>query len=363
MNRWSLLALLCVGCVTVPTDLLSRAEQSRRNGELVQALRMLDAVPITHPRYPEARARALGVEQQLRKSQELLLQGMYLRTEWRDEEAIDAFTRARAVWQQLPGVDELILATRSRQQVFGPRDVAATPLATAPPTIAPLPPPSAQPSTPPKTEAPAASPSPAPSPVAAPAPAPVAVVEPIAPSAGPLRPSLPAVEPQPAPAPDQSGPASPPLPIVMAAPAVELPPPALPAGEIRSESTAPAPQTPAADAGPTAVAGPGDGDEVAVGLAGIETRLLRGEIDIAVQDLQALQRAHARDPRVRTRMARVLHQRALMRYGRGDVDGAAADWQRVIELDPAFEAARRLLPQAEAELTPQRASRRDKAGG
>ena len=52
-----------------------------------------------------------------------------------------------------------------------------------------------------------------------------------------------------------------------------------------------------------------------------------------------------------------------MRYGRGNVADAVADWKRVVELDPAFEAARRLLPRAEAELTQRRASGENKAGG
>jgi tetratricopeptide (TPR) repeat protein len=77
----------------------------------------------------------------------------------------------------------------------------------------------------------------------------------------------------------------------------------------------------------------------------------RGRFDDAVSDLLGLYRQRPEDLRVRLRLARVLHQRALLRYGQGSVVSAITDWQRVVELDPSAEDARRLLQLAQREQT------------
>jgi hypothetical protein len=88
---------------------------------------------------------------------------------------------------------------------------------------------------------------------------------------------------------------------------------------------------------------------VALGLVAVETRLGRGQLEAAVADLLELARRFPTEPRVRLRLVRLLHQRALLRYGDGAVAMAIADWQRVLEIDPNHHAARRLLEAAERE--------------
>jgi hypothetical protein len=90
-------------------------------------------------------------------------------------------------------------------------------------------------------------------------------------------------------------------------------------------------------------------DAVARRLIAVEARLGRGQLEGAVVDLLELAREHPADPRVRARLVRVLHQRALLHYGDGHVGDAIADWQRVLELDPLHRAARRLFETAAAE--------------
>ncbi len=90
-------------------------------------------------------------------------------------------------------------------------------------------------------------------------------------------------------------------------------------------------------------------DPVAVGLVAVEARLGRGQMEGAVRDLDALALRFPRDARVRLRLARLLHQRALLRYGEGALAAAVADWRRVLEIDPAHAAAKRLLESAEGE--------------
>ena len=48
--------------------------------------------------------------------------------------------------------------------------------------------------------------------------------------------------------------------------------------------------------------------------------------------------------------ARVLHQRALLRYGQGFLEGAVEDWKRVLELRGKHRQAQAFLKAAETEL-------------
>ena len=81
----------------------------------------------------------------------------------------------------------------------------------------------------------------------------------------------------------------------------------------------------------------------------IEARLLRREIEPAVLELLDLERRHPGDLRIRPRLAKLLHQRALLRYGSGSVEPALRDWERVLGLDPSHGEARQCLQRAIAE--------------
>lgn len=260
-RRGAVAALLGLAgaCVAPPADPFETAQRARSRGDLATALQALDAVPVAHASYPEARAQALDVEADLRRSQELLLQAMRLRMEWRDAEALQAIERARAIWPELPGAAALAAATRHRLQMLA-ASAGAIP----------------------------------------PAPGPTVVAAPAMPEFGEEEPAAPAVE-------------------TLEAPAAQA-------------------------------SGRGVNDQIAGALVAIETRLGSGQFERAVGELLALAQRHPDDLRVRSRLVRVLHQRALMRYGEGRVEAAIADWKQVLELDQNHAAARFHLGQAEREV-------------
>ncbi len=102
-------------------------------------------------------------------------------------------------------------------------------------------------------------------------------------------------------------------------------------------------------AAPRPVMSAGDDDAISLGLVAMETRLARGELELAVLDLLELARRHPIDFRVQDRLARVLHQRALLRYGQGALAAAIADWERVITIQPDNRVVRALLDAVRAE--------------
>lgn len=94
----------------------------------------------------------------------------------------------------------------------------------------------------------------------------------------------------------------------------------------------------------------GDGeDPVVLGLVAVEARLGRGELELAVIDLLELARRFPGDARVQSRLARVLHQRALLRYGQGALTTAIADWERVLQIQPENRVVRAMLDAVKAE--------------
>ncbi len=250
LAAWSL--AVAAACTSTPPDPFVVAERALQARDLAAALQALDAVEVAHPSYPQARAQALAVENNLRRCHELMLQAMRFRAEWRDREALAAIEKACSIWPDLPGAHALAAATRHRLQILS-ADVHDG-----------------------------------------------------------RRPAVPH--------------------------AVVAPPPAAaPAAEI-----APASSPPAASTGDP-------NDEIAARLVAIERRLAGGQFEAAVADLLELDRLHPADVRVRSRLARFLHQRALLRYGDGRVELAIADWRRVLELDPEHRAARSALQAAELE--------------
>lgn len=92
-------------------------------------------------------------------------------------------------------------------------------------------------------------------------------------------------------------------------------------------------------------------DPSAENLAAVEKKLQDGAADAAVADLLDLAQRAPDELRVRVRLARLLHQRALLAYGRGDVVAAIGDWERVLEFDPGNVQAKDLLSSARRELT------------
>ena len=105
-----------VSCKSVPMDPFARAERAVEDGKLLVALEVLDLVPPANPNYPQARTLAQAVERRMRAGQEMLLRGLLLRTEWRDEEAIRYFEFANQIWPTILGAENLVRATRNRMK-------------------------------------------------------------------------------------------------------------------------------------------------------------------------------------------------------------------------------------------------------
>jgi len=321
-----LIVLLHGACALRPGDAFAVAERSLQRRDLAAALQALDAVPVAHARYPEARAAALEVERNMRRCHELMLEAMLLRSEWRDDEALVSLQRVRQIWPDMPGVDVLIAATTQRRQLFGEPPVVATTGAEPPPA-------------PPAPTAEVAGDAPR-TPVAS-------LVHPVAPGAtndpapGPT--SSAALVPTPPPSPPSTPPPATPPPVATAASLPASPvstPPATP-----PTASQPAPATPVAHRPVDEV----QENLVTTGLVAIEARLGRGQLEAAVNDLLDLAQQFPADARVRVRLVRVLNQRALLRYGDGYVSLAIDDWRRVLELDPHNVGARRMLEAAELE--------------
>jgi hypothetical protein len=279
----SLLLPLCLAaCATQIHDPFETAENALREHDLVGALLAYDAVPVSHPRYPEAHAAAASVEGRIRRCHEMLLEALTLRSEWRDADALGFLRLARSVWPAMPAVDGLIAATETRLRMFEPgSDARARPDPVAPP--------------------------------AAPAP----VVEPgLA-----VRPGDSAAAGEPFAAADGSRPQQ--------------------APEFASDN---ATSVTARGVGATST------DAVARGLAQVESRLARSDLQGAVAELFELARRFPIDARVQVRLARLLHQRALLLYGQGAVSGAIADWEQLLEMCPSHPLAAEMLRAARAEL-------------
>ena len=66
--------------------------------------------------------------------------------------------------------------------------------------------------------------------------------------------------------------------------------------------------------------------------------------------LESLRMNFPRDQVVSQTFARVLHQRGLLRYGQGFLEGAIEDWRRVLGMQPGHRQAKAFLKAAETEL-------------
>lgn len=322
------LPLAFAACAIPPKDPFRRAEYELQQDDLLQALRAYDAVPLSHPRYPDARAAAVEVELRMRRCHELILEALMLRGEWRDAEALERLQRAREHWPLQPSLEQWIVATEQRLETFGERTAQVAQSGEPTPAAAPIV----------EMMVPAASPNSS-APTQRPAPASAGgedastgrvdsgaaakSAQPAEPASVPQlenafrQPSSPVVEPEPAGSGGAAG-----------RQATELPEPA---GEIARPL-------------------PTGEDPVALGLVSVEARLARSEREGAVHDLIELSRRFPDDRRVQRRLGPLLHQRALMNYGQGLVSAAVADWQRVLALDPDNESVRKLLDKAKAEV-------------
>jgi len=308
-----LLLPLAAACHVPPKDPFLRAERSLQRDDLLRSLAAFDAVPVAHPRYPEARARASEVERRIRRCHELILEALMLRGEWRDREALAVLHRAQEQWAGQPSLDQWIATTEQRLAMFGdgaPQVAAA---------IAPQQPPAV-----PHVEMESVVSS-------GHRPEPIVQVKVDKPAVAPQPVALVVEERAVARATERAAERAPFVPRDV----VPSPPAPSDAEPVRAPRSAP----------PT-----GD-DAVALGMVAAETRLARGELVEAVADLIELLRQHPDDRRVQRRLAPLLNQRALLRYGEGMLAQAVADWRRVLQLEPDNESVRVMLEQALGETS------------
>ena len=289
----ALVALVLPGCATMQTgDAYLAAEECVRAGRLLRALALLDRVPPAHPHYAEARTLAQAVERRIRVSQDLISKGLALRSEWRDEEALELFRSAAAVWPGAGGPQELIDATQNRIHALehtgsgGGVPQARTRVVTTP-DIA---------------------------------------------SVGP----------------DAQGGEHGQVP---SAPLVEVQRMAGAEGYANPDT--------GAAAGTRAATAQATGAEAAAALAEQARRLRlrdaqqcleRGEMTRAMEILEELAEEAPHDAQLLATLVRVLHQRALLRYGQGWLELAIADWSRVLELRAGDRHATDFAAAARAEL-------------
>ena len=366
--------LLGTACNIPPKDPFAEAERALRRNELLQALQAYDAVPVAHIRYPDARAAAGDVEQRMRRCHELILEALRLRSEWRDDEALEALQRARQHWPQQPSLDSWIAATEKRMQLFAERAApASTPMDVMP--SAPMvevarvgrpqlpvssPPGDAEVADPAAEQSSTGGAHQAKLPSQSSEPAPVVMRDPVEiPAVNVPQPMLPGASGKPMTtrsdvAVGESADAKPTS--LQVDPAAERPKPGggdLPSGGA-SAVTAVVPETVASDSNQPSSAAkskrlPTREDPVVLGLVAVEGRLSRGELALAVRDLIELSRRFRDDVRVNRRLSRLLHQRALMSYGQGAVAAAVTDWRRVLEIEPGNRVVQKLLDRALAE--------------
>jgi tetratricopeptide (TPR) repeat protein len=89
-------------------------------------------------------------------------------------------------------------------------------------------------------------------------------------------------------------------------------------------------------------------------LQSAQRMLDRGEADRALDLLEQLQAREPTHAEARALTIRLLRNRALVRYGQGQLEEAASDWARVVDLDPQDAQAQRFLRAARSELDERR---------
>ena len=318
-------ALLATSCAVRPRDPFIAAAYALQHDDLLGALSAYDSVPVSHARYPDARAAAASVERRMRRCHELILEALTLRGEWRDEEALAALLRAHEQWPQEPSIARWIETTRQRLQLFAQRpsdnQVAQPPA--VPPAVPHV-----------EVQRPVS----VAEQTGASVPAAKAVTQSDTEPVPPQRPAVVVpVEPAVVAAPDDS-PAADEV-VAGSGDSIEV-----------SSADGVAPRVGESHARPGSPPSTNAGeDPVALGLVAVEARLGRGQLEAAVRDLIELARRFPDELRVQRRLAPLLHQRALLRYGQGAVAAAVADWRRVMHLDPDNAEVQSLLDRAVAE--------------
>jgi tetratricopeptide (TPR) repeat protein len=320
MSRWTWLCsfgamAVLAGCQSVPADPLRTASRHAETGRFLEALQALDRLPPSHADYTQARTLAQALERRIRTSQEKVLEGLSLRAEWRDVEAVRCFEEALEIWSHVVAARGLKSATENRIAALAADEAARQAgVDTA---------------------------------------APVGVVT-----------TSPIGEVTTTPTKDVTDGAS--------AFTNTLPP--SPVAETESRDTAadrrsPQPDSRKVDEGipqqsSQRESGPASprGESVQPAHARTKTRrrrrmlgqarklLGRGDMDRALDILQDLWDEAPRDRHVVAQLVRVLHHRALLAYGQGRLEAAIDDWEKVVRLDKDKAQVHAFMRAAKTEL-------------
>ncbi len=306
---------LCASACATPRDDFDVARDSLGRGDLLTTIVHLDRVPPTHPEYLEARSLARAVERRMRTGQRLFQRGLHLRAEWRDEEAIESFELARQVWPCIGGVDRMIDATRERMRSLAP-------------SLDP------DPEVLPETA--------------------VATTSPVTDKElgddgavfGPVLDGSRSAANRTAPTLAET-PIGPPAPNAKPDELASAPPTATDGGESPDDAASDAPDAPPASS-PQRL--------VRLQIAKATADLAAGRLEEALDALDGLYVHHPESTEVRELLMRVLHQRALLLYGQGQLQAALESWAKILAIDPDHQQAREFYRAAETELHALRAA-------
>lgn len=324
----TLSAMAPTACVVAPIDPIPAALRAAEDGDLLRALAYVDHLPRVHPRYAEARAFAQAIEARITQSQRWLAEGLRLRADGDINMSLAALEQARDSWPGAIGVQQWIetisveigASVPSRDAVLAHAPLSPRPDLRSEPTA-----PTGQGPAPLSNQPAAEAPTARHLPKLADLPPPPAVLGERAAASG----------------------------WVVSAPTIRRDEPA--SVEVRGASAAPD----RVHSGASTMQ-PVSNTE----LAGLRALVRGRDKTRAITHLSDAHATYPENSEVRTMLAGLLRQRALVAYGRGWLDAALDDWERVTALVPEDHTAFAYLAVAREEITRRReAERRKNAGG
>ncbi len=312
---WCLLAGGAAGCVVAPFDPFPAAQRAAQAGDLLRAIAYLDQVPVAHWRHAAARELAAIVESRISDSHCCIVEGLQWRAKGDEQAAMMAFARARELWPSVIGVSELLVSGLDGS-------------ALRPPAPSVPPGPEGDLSVAPSGQTAGAAPLP---------------LEP-----EPLSPELVSTPPVPPRVP------SPPAVLAERTPPIDLS--RMATDPVVGQPLSVDPGVPQSASRPLGrERGRAAYAENRAAVATPDMPALRALIQgrdqaRAAAQLAAAHTDHPENLEIRVMLANLLRKRALVAYGRGWLEAAVEDWERVVDLTPDDRAPQDELGTARAEL-------------
>ncbi len=311
---WCSLAAGVAGCVVAPLDPFPAAQRAAQAGDLLRAIAYLDQVPLAHWRHTQARELAVIVESRINDSQRCIVEGLQWRARGDELAATTALARARELWPSVIGVSELLASgldssaqpSPAPSVPPGPEVDLSVPGSQQTADVAQLP---LEP--PPVSSTPASTP-----PVSPRVPGPPAVLAESTPPIDLWRMEADPVATQP---------------VSMDPGLAQLS--SRPLGFERGETPAERDAT---------VATPD--------MSALRALIQGRDQARAAAQLAAAHTDHPENLEIRVMLASLLRKRALVAYGRGWLEAAVEDWERIVDLTPDDHVPQNELGTARAEL-------------